>query len=93
MHFFKYRWHFSYTLFTLYPFVTKRGSIFLFLNRECISKPVNCFWSQNGQRGSLLVFYVGYILDDKNTLCNGCILNKMIGFYSECSCNMDSVRF
>jgi hypothetical protein len=22
----------------------------------------------------LLVFYVGYILDDKNTLCNGCKL-------------------
>jgi len=44
----------------------------LFLDRECISKPVKCFLSQNGQRGSLLVFYVGYILDDKNTLCNGC---------------------
>jgi hypothetical protein len=22
----------------------------------------------------MLVFYVGYILDDRNTLCNGCIL-------------------
>jgi hypothetical protein len=27
----------------------------------------------------VLVFYVGYILDDKNTLCNGCYLNKIIG--------------
>jgi hypothetical protein len=34
----------------------------------------------------MLVFYVGYILDDKNTLCNGCNLNKMIGVYSESSC-------
>jgi hypothetical protein len=38
------------------------------------------FFSQNGQRGSLLVFYVGNILVDKNTLCNGCILNRFIGF-------------
>jgi hypothetical protein len=41
----------------------------------------------------LLVFYVGYILDDKNTLCNGCNLKRMIIFYSESSCNMDSVHF
>jgi len=27
----------------------------------------------------MLVFYVGYILDDKNTLCNGCNLNRIIG--------------
>jgi hypothetical protein len=26
----------------------------------------------------VLVFYVGYILDDKNTLCNGCYLNRII---------------
>jgi hypothetical protein len=32
------------------------------------------FLFQNGRRGSLLVFYVGFILDDKNTLCNGCKL-------------------
>jgi hypothetical protein len=24
-------------------------------------------------------FYVGYILDNKNTLCNGCFLNRIIG--------------
>jgi hypothetical protein len=28
---------------------------------------------------NLLVFYVGYILDDKKTLCNGCYLNRIIG--------------
>jgi len=28
----------------------------------------------------LLVFYISYILDDKNTLCNGCYLNRIIGF-------------
>jgi hypothetical protein len=28
----------------------------------------------------LLVFYVANILVDKNTLCNGCILNRFIGF-------------
>jgi len=41
----------------------------------------------------VLVFYVGNILDDKNTLCNGCILNRFIGFYSKSSSYMDSVRF
>jgi hypothetical protein len=29
----------------------------------------------------LLVFYVGNILDDKNTLCNGCNLNRMISSF------------
>jgi hypothetical protein len=29
---------------------------------------------------SVLVFYVGNILDDKNTLCNSCILNRLIDF-------------
>lgn len=41
----------------------------------------------------VLVFYVGYIMDDKNTLSNSCNLNRMIGIYSESSCNMDSVHF
>jgi hypothetical protein len=27
----------------------------------------------------VLVFYAGHILDDKNTLCNGCYLNRIIG--------------
>jgi hypothetical protein len=61
--------------------MTKMGNIFLlFLDPECISKPVKCFLSQDGRRGSLLVFYVGNILDDKNTLCNDCFLNRFIGF-------------
>jgi hypothetical protein len=40
----------------------------------------------------LLVFYIGNILVDKNTLCNNCFLT---GFrlYSEFSSNMDSVFF
>jgi hypothetical protein len=61
-------------IYYVYPlsFCDKKMEYFLFLDRECISKPVKCFLSQNGQRRSLLVFYVGYILDDKNTLCNGC---------------------
>jgi hypothetical protein len=64
--------------YSVYPlsFCDKKGEYFLFLDRECISKPVKCFLSQNGQRESLLVFYVSYILDDKNTLRNGC---KLIG--------------
>jgi hypothetical protein len=39
----------------------------------------------------MLVFYVGNILNDKNTLCNGCILNRLIGLfkvfklYGQCS--------
>jgi hypothetical protein len=36
------------------------------------------FCPRMAKEGSLLVFYVGYILDDKNTLCNGCYLNKVI---------------
>jgi hypothetical protein len=86
----------AFLLYSVYPlfFCDKKGGVFfLFLDQECISKPVKYFLSQNGQRGCLLVFYVGYILDDKNSLCNGCNLNRMIGFYSESSCNMDSVHF
>jgi hypothetical protein len=45
------------------------------------------------QSSKMLVFHVGYILDDKNTLCNDCNLNRMIGSYSKSSCNMDSVLF
>jgi hypothetical protein len=32
------------------------------------------FLFQNGQKGSLLAFYIGNILVNKNTLCNGCFL-------------------
>jgi len=71
---FLYQWFFFYTMFTLRPFETKKGEYFLFWDRECISKPVKCFLSQNDQRGSLLVFYIGNILVDKNTLCHNCFL-------------------
>jgi hypothetical protein len=52
-------------------------SIFV-LDQECISKPVKYFLSQNGQMGSLLVFYIGNILVDKNTLCNSCFLTGLL---------------
>jgi len=70
---------YGFSLYYVYPlsFCDKKGEYFLFLDREYISKPVKFFLSQNGQRGSLLVFYVGYILDDKNTLCNGCFLTEL----------------
>jgi hypothetical protein len=42
------------------------------------------FLSQNGQRGSFLVFYVGNILVDKNTLYNGCILAGQSVVQSSC---------
>jgi hypothetical protein len=73
----------AFLLYFVYPlsFCDKKKKYFLlFLGQEFISKPIKCFLSQNSQRESLLVFYVGYILDDKNTLCNGCILNRFIGF-------------
>jgi hypothetical protein len=61
------------------PFVLLRqkGGVFFVLDQKCISEPVKCFLSQNGQMGSLLVFYIGNILVDKNTLCNGCFLTGL----------------
>jgi hypothetical protein len=53
------------TLFTLCHCVTKMGSIFWFI---LVCRPGmyfqtgQVFLSQNGQRGSLLIFYIGYIL-------------------------------
>jgi hypothetical protein len=88
---FLHTYGFFNTLFTLCPCVTKMESIFGFLDRECISKPVKCFLFQNGQIESLLVFYIGYILDDKNTLCNGCIstgrsvLIQSLQLFRQCS--------
>jgi hypothetical protein len=42
----------------------------------------------------MLVFYVGYILDDKNTLCNDCYLNRIIGLIQNLQVSyMDSVNF
>jgi len=63
----------------------------------CLRKVEICIVSSENACGNIyiymLVFYVGHILDDKNTLCNGCNLNRMISFYSESSCNMGSVHF
>jgi len=65
-------WDFSLMLCLPFVLLRQKGGVLFVLDRECISKPVKCFLSQNGQRGSLLVFYFGNILFDKNTLCNGC---------------------
>jgi hypothetical protein len=74
----KYLWLF-FILCLPFVILWQKGEYFLFLDRECISKPVKCFLSHNGQMWSLFLFYVGYILDDKNTLCNSCFLNRIIG--------------
>jgi hypothetical protein len=66
--------------------------LFWFLDWDCISKPVKCFLSQNDQMGSLLVFYVGYILDDKNALCNGCKLTGWLVFQFRIFIYFDSVQ-
>jgi hypothetical protein len=62
-----------FLLYSVYPlfFCGKKGDYF------CCFGP-GMYLNQNGQWGSLLVTYVGYILDDKNTLCNGCYLNRII---------------
>jgi hypothetical protein len=77
----------GFLLYFVLPFVILRqkGGVFFVLDRECISKPVKCLLSQNGQRGSLLIFYIGNILADKNTLCNGCFLTKWSILNSEFS--------
>jgi hypothetical protein len=77
---------FSYTLFTLYPFWTKIGSIFC---------------PRMAKGGSLLVFYIGDILVDKNTLCNGCFLTglsvlfRVFKLYEQCliSCHVYGHKF
>jgi hypothetical protein len=56
--------HFWFFLILCLPFVLcdKNGEYFF------------VFCPRKAKWGSLLVFYVGNILDDKNTLCNSCIL-------------------
>jgi hypothetical protein len=92
-----------FSLILCLPFVLLRqkgGSIFI-LDREYISKPVKCFLSQNDQMRSLLVFYIGNILVDKNTLCNGCfliglsVLFKVFKLYGQCliSCHVYGHKF
>jgi hypothetical protein len=56
------------TMFTLCHCVTKRGSIFWFFRPGMCFQTGQVFLSHNGQWGSLLVFYIGYILDKTKTL-------------------------
>jgi hypothetical protein len=51
---------FYYSVLPFVPLWQKGGVIFIF-DRECISKPVKWFLSQNGQRGSSLVFWPHYV--------------------------------
>jgi hypothetical protein len=56
------------TLFTFCHCVTKRGIIFWFIlvfRPGMYFQTGQVFLSQNGQMGSLLVFYIGYILDNQ----------------------------
>jgi hypothetical protein len=66
-------------MFTLCPFCDKKGEYFLFWSGKVFPNRSSVFYSRMAKGGSLLVFYVGYILDDKNTLCHGCYLNRIIG--------------
>jgi len=43
----------------------KKGECYLVFRPEMYFQTDQVFLSQNAQRGSLLVFYVGYILDNK----------------------------
>jgi hypothetical protein len=93
----------GFLLYSIYPlsFLRQKGGVFFVLDQECIPKPVKCFLSQNGQRGSLLVFYIGNILVDKNTLCNGCFLTglsvlfRVFKLYGKCliSCHVYGHKF
>jgi hypothetical protein len=64
----------GFLLYFVYPlsFWDKKGEYFLFWIGNVFSNWSSVFLYQNGQRGSLLVFYIGNILVDKNTSCNGC---------------------
>jgi hypothetical protein len=50
-------WFFSLLCFTLCPFVTKKGSNFYFWTGNVFPNRSSDFFFQNGQRGSLLVFW------------------------------------
>jgi hypothetical protein len=85
-------WLWIFSEYFVYPLSLwdKNGEYFLFLDRKCISKPIKCFLLQNGQRRSLLVFYIGNILVDKNSLCNGffltgfSVLFRIFILYGQC---------
>jgi len=54
-----------YTLFTLFPFETKNGSIFRFWTENVFPNRSNIFCPRMAKGGSLLVFYTSNILVDK----------------------------
>jgi hypothetical protein len=62
--------------FTLCPCVTKMGSIFCGPGMYFQTGQVFFFVPEWPTGEFVSIFYVGHILDDKNTLCNGC---KLIG--------------
>jgi hypothetical protein len=77
----------GFLLYSVYPllFWDKKVEYFLFWTENVFPNRSSVFLSQNGQMESLLVFYVGYILDDKNTLCNSYKLTRWSAFISESS--------
>jgi len=72
-------WFFYYTLFTLCPFMTKNG-VFFVLNRECISKPIKYFFvPERRPKGEFFSILCWLHSGWKNSLYNGCYLNRIIG--------------
>jgi hypothetical protein len=69
----------GFLLYSVYPlsFWDKKGEYFLFWTGNVFPNRSSVFLSENGQRESLLVFYIGNNLVDKNTLCKGCFLTEL----------------
>jgi hypothetical protein len=70
----------GFSLILCLPFVLlrqKKWEYFLVWTGHVFPNRSSVFLSQNGQRGSLLVFYIANILVDKNTLCNGRFLTGL----------------
>jgi hypothetical protein len=59
--------HFFFLKYSIYPLslCDKKGEYFLVFRLGMYFKTSQVFLSWNGQRGSLLVFYIGYIMDNK----------------------------
>jgi hypothetical protein len=57
----------GFLVYSVYPLslCDKKGEYFFVFRPGMYFQTSQVFLSQNGQRGSLLVFYVGYILDNK----------------------------
>jgi len=88
-------WSFTNTLFTLCHCVKKKGSIFWFIlvfRPGMYFQTSQVFLSQNGQRGSLLVFYIGYILDSQKHFMKWLWINRMVGYQFKIFMYPDSVQ-